>query len=89
MLSLSCEDFLQSFSAFTDRTLVVQVELDMRYPDSSALILRSMETLLELARKQGCERMLLLGLTLAEALLETELPEPVRERIYAELESRH
>jgi len=39
---------------------------------------------LELASKQGCERMLLLGLTLAEALLETELAEPVRDRISAD-----
>jgi len=39
---------------------------------------------LELSRKQGCERMLLLGLTLAEALLENKLPEPVRDRIHAD-----
>jgi len=37
---------------------------------------------LELARKQGCERMLLLGLALADALLETELPRPARDSIY-------
>ena len=38
----------------------------------------------ELARKQGCERMLLFGLTLADALLGTELPEPIRDRIHAD-----
>ncbi len=43
---------------------------------------------LELARKQGCERMLLLGLTLAEALLKAELPEPVRDRIHADSKVR-
>lgn len=36
---------------------------------------------LELARKQGCERMLLMGLSLADALLGTELPQPVRDSI--------
>lgn len=39
---------------------------------------------LELSREQGCERMLLLGLTLAEALFEAELPQPVRDRMNAE-----
>ncbi len=39
---------------------------------------------LELARKQGCQRMLLLGLSLAEALLGTELPAPVRDRIQSD-----
>lgn len=43
---------------------------------------------LELARKQGCERMLLLGLMLAEALLQAEIPEPVRERMHADPRAR-
>jgi len=43
---------------------------------------------LELARKQGCERMLLLGLSLAEALLETDIPEPVRDHMHADPRAR-
>jgi len=43
---------------------------------------------LELARKQGCERMLLLGLILAELLLETEIPESVRDHMHADPRAR-
>ena len=43
---------------------------------------------LGLARKQGCERMLLLGLALAESLLQTEIPEPVRDRLHADPKAR-
>jgi hypothetical protein len=43
---------------------------------------------LDLARKQGCERMLLLGLSLAEVLLETEIPERVRDHMRADPRAR-
>lgn len=43
---------------------------------------------LDLASKLGCERMLLLGLVLAEALLATEIPGPARERMRADPKAR-
>ncbi len=43
---------------------------------------------LERAGKQGCERMLLLGMTLASDLLETKLPAPVEARIQSDLKVR-
>ncbi len=43
---------------------------------------------LDLARKQGCLRMLLVGLRLAEILFEVELPEAVRDRIRTDAKTK-
>ena len=46
------------------------------------------EDLLKQAKKLGCERMLLIGLTLANNLLGTPLPEPVNQSIKADPKSK-
>jgi Uncharacterised nucleotidyltransferase len=43
---------------------------------------------LECARNQGCERMVLLGLTLAESLLGTEIPGPVHDRMRGDVRAQ-
>jgi len=89
VLSLSCEDNLIFLCVHGSKHFWCRLKwiCDIHeFLDAHTAI--DWKRCLELSRKQGCERMLLLGLTLAEALLETELPEPVRDRIHADPEVR-
>jgi hypothetical protein len=90
VLSLSCEDYLIFLCVHGSKHFWCKLNwiCDIHeFLDTYAAI--DWKRCLELSRKQGCERMLLLGLTLAEALLETELPESVRDRIDADPEVKH
>jgi hypothetical protein len=85
VLSLSCEDYLIFLCVHGSKHLWCRLNWICDIHEFlSAYPAIDWKRCLTLARKQGCERMLSLGLTLAEALLETELPAPVRERIHAD-----
>jgi hypothetical protein len=85
VLSLSSEDYLIFLCVHGSKHLWCRLNLVCDIHEFlSAHTTIDWKRCLELARKQGCERMLLLGLRLAEALLETELPKPVRGRISAD-----
>lgn len=83
--SLSCEDYLIFLCVHGSKHFWSELKwiCDIHeFLDAHASI--DWQRCLELSREQGCERMLLLGLMLAEALLDTGLPEPVRDRISAD-----
>lgn len=85
VLSLSCEDYLIFLCVHGSKHFWWRLKwiCDIHeFLDAHTAI--DWNLCFELSRKQGCERMLLFGLALAEALLGTELPQPVRDRIHAD-----
>jgi hypothetical protein len=85
VLSLSCEDYLIFLCVHGSKHLWCKLNWVCDIHEFlSAHPTIDWKRCFELARKQGCQRMLLLGLTLAEALLETELPRSALDSIYAD-----
>ncbi len=85
VLSLSCEDHLIFLCVHGSKHFWCKLKwiCDVHeFLDAHTAI--DWNLCLELSRKQGCRRMLLLGLTLAESLLGTELPDPVKDCIHAD-----